>query len=154
MNFNAGLVRSYLYELMDEGTDPNNREKHFGLVRDDGTMKPSFVALRNEIALLRGAAAGASEEASLSFGLSGGGPALQHTLLRAGNGDFYLVLWLEMASTDADTSVPVRLTLDRPSSEVQTFLPLLSSEVQARFPAGSSFDLRVPDHPLIVKIVH
>ena len=52
-NFNAGVVRSYAYEFWDEGTDPANREDHFGLVRYDGSRKPSYLAIRNLLTILK-----------------------------------------------------------------------------------------------------
>jgi hypothetical protein len=153
-NFNAGVVRSYLYELMDEGTDPDDREAHFGLVRADGTLKPAFVVVRNTLAILRSGGPGRpAGHASLAYGLEGGGSSLHHTLLQAASNEFFLILWLEVSSTDADLSMPVRLTLGQPVKEVQTFVPLTSADPQSRLPGGSRFELRVPDHPLIVRIV-
>jgi hypothetical protein len=44
--FERGIVRSFLYELMDEGSGGHNPELHYGLLRVDGTAKPAFHALR------------------------------------------------------------------------------------------------------------
>ena len=151
-NFNCRVVRSYLYELMDEGVDPDDREAHFGLVRLDGSPKPAFIAVRNILALLRGAPGSATGPASLSFRLESRESSLHHTLLAGSAGQFFLVLWLDVPSTDATVSAPVRLILGRPVSEVQTFLPLVSTDPQSRQPAGTEFNFQVPDQPLIVKL--
>ncbi|WP_153811499.1 hypothetical protein [Terrimicrobium sacchariphilum] len=45
----------WLYEFRDGGTDPKDREHHFGVVKADGTPKPAFHALRSLIPLLRDA---------------------------------------------------------------------------------------------------
>lgn len=43
-----------LYELVDDRNDPNlfDTEANYGLLRNNLTEKPSYVALRNIIALL------------------------------------------------------------------------------------------------------
>jgi hypothetical protein len=50
--FAAGARRTYLYELADEKPDPAGRdpEQHFGLLHQDGTPKPAFVALQRLLA--------------------------------------------------------------------------------------------------------
>ncbi len=45
----------WLYEFRDGGTDPKNREHHFGVIEVDGTPKPAFYALRSLVPLLRDA---------------------------------------------------------------------------------------------------
>ncbi len=49
-NFAAGIRRTFLYELLDEGPEPAEWEQHWGLVRHDGTPKPAYRAVS---ALLR-----------------------------------------------------------------------------------------------------
>lgn len=52
--FNQGVERSYKYELLDLKDDKgmSDKECHFGLVRSDGSVKPSFTAIKNLIWLL------------------------------------------------------------------------------------------------------
>lgn len=52
--FNQGVERSYKYELLDLKDDKgmSDKECHFGLVRSDGSVKPSFTAIKNLISLL------------------------------------------------------------------------------------------------------
>lgn len=52
--FNQGVERSYKYELLDLKDDEkmSDKECHFGLVRSDGSVKPSFTAIKNLIWLL------------------------------------------------------------------------------------------------------
>lgn len=49
-----GVPRTYLYELLDEKPDPAGDlpQRHYGLVRYDGTPKPSFVAVQHLLQLL------------------------------------------------------------------------------------------------------
>ena len=51
--YEAGLPRTYMYELIDQGTSLTHREDHFGLLRNDGTEKPAFRALASMIAILK-----------------------------------------------------------------------------------------------------
>lgn len=52
--FNQGVERSYKYELLDlkDDKEMSDKECHFGLVRSDGSVKPSFTAIKNLIWLL------------------------------------------------------------------------------------------------------
>jgi len=37
----------WIYELRDGGTDPNDKECHFGLLKNDGTPKPAFWVMKD-----------------------------------------------------------------------------------------------------------
>ena len=52
--FNRGVERCYKYEFLDLRPDDGmtDMECHFGLVRADGTVKPSFTAIRNLLRIL------------------------------------------------------------------------------------------------------
>lgn len=54
-SFAAGVRRTFVYELLDEKPDPRllDPEQHFGLLRQDLSPKPAFLAVRNLIAALR-----------------------------------------------------------------------------------------------------
>jgi hypothetical protein len=53
-NFQAGVQRSYVYELIDDLPDPSdaNVQDHYGLLRANDTPKPAFTALQNLLALV------------------------------------------------------------------------------------------------------
>ncbi len=48
----SGVRRSFIYQLMDEGTDPGESEHHYGLLREDGAPKPAFGTLRTLMQVL------------------------------------------------------------------------------------------------------
>jgi hypothetical protein len=54
-NFRLGILRTFLYEFWDGGTDPNEGEHHWGLLRNDGTPKPAYTAIRDLLSALQGA---------------------------------------------------------------------------------------------------
>jgi hypothetical protein len=103
--FRNGIVRTFVYELYDEGTDPANPEHNFGLVYNDLTPKPAFQALASLIHLLSDPGP-ASIPGSLTYLLtpqSNGSYTrteyVHDLLLQKRNGDFYLLLWHEISDT-------------------------------------------------------
>ncbi len=89
--FRRGYFRSYQYELLGN---------EWGLLRDDLSERPAFVALKNPIALLRDDGNAAS--ASLDFALENAPGDMRQLLLRKSDGAFCLLLWREVPSWDVD----------------------------------------------------
>jgi hypothetical protein len=92
--FSAGVRRTFAYGPLDERVDParSDLQANFGLLREDLSPKPSFMALRNLIALLRPAGdRPESPPPPPDFTVSdAGGQYL--LLLDLGDGSFALVL--------------------------------------------------------------
>lgn len=148
--FNRGVTRTFLYELMDERAQ-SDMENNFGLIRADGTPKPTFYALKNLIGLLQDPQ-GSSASGSLSYYLTGNTKDVRHTLLKKNNGDLYLVMWLDVTSTDAAVSQKVTLNLVTPTQQATTYLTSRSTDLVSQFTAPTQIPLDVPDAPLIVKL--
>ena len=74
-HFNAGLDRTFLYELVDQGGE------QFGLLNGDGSPKPAYRSLRNFIDLFDDPGA-AFTPGRISVGLSGETDNIDHTLLQ------------------------------------------------------------------------
>jgi hypothetical protein len=158
-NFNAGVIRSFEYELIDQGTGITSSELRFGLLRVDGTEKPAYVALTNLIALLSdpGSAVAAGR---LNYSLSGDLTNLHHALLQKRDGRFYLILWLEVPSYDLQTKTditvnarPITVTLLTPISRVRTFVPLNSSNPISDISGSQTANVNVADHPVVLELV-
>jgi hypothetical protein len=96
-HWKRGIVRSCIYELYDEGTDPHEQEDNFGLLHHDYSNKPSFDAVKNTIALLKDPGAD-FEPGSLDFSLSGNTKNVETLLLQKRNGNFFLSIWLGVSS--------------------------------------------------------
>lgn len=62
----GGAAEVYLYEHLDEGTDPANQEHNWGLVRNDWSRKPIWAALQVWLAWDPVAQAGAEVDAALA----------------------------------------------------------------------------------------
>jgi hypothetical protein len=156
--FNRGVTRTFAYELLDEGSNQDNSEKNFGLLRSDYSPKPAFTALKNTIALLEDPGP-AFTPGSLDYTITAATADLHHTLLQKRDGDFFLALWREVQSFDTATKqdivvhdVPVTLTLNTPTLLAQTYLPNESALPTGLYPAPSQLNLGVGDEMLLVRV--
>ena len=97
-DWNAGVTRTYLYELADDGGTPFS---HYGLVDGLGNPKPAYVMLKNLLAHLSDPG-GTFATARLNYSLSA--PAtIHHVLLEQRTGRYHLVLWVEASEWDPTT---------------------------------------------------
>lgn len=168
-NFNHGIRRTYLYELIDRSADPRqtDHEFHWGLVQNDGTEKPAFRTLQTLIALVDGATGmpvdtsvqAAATPASFRYRIESTSSALHSTALRAPDGSLLLLLWQEVASysiaeqRDIDVpTLPVRVSLDRAAPSARLFDVSRGTQPLQQWTAATTFELQVPDHVLILRI--
>lgn len=160
--FNFGIVRTYSYELMDSNTSPipcSGSQPCFGLARGDGSAKPGYTAIQNEISILQDPGP-AFTPGTLTYSLSGTNNLIHHTLLNKRNGNFYLVLWQEIDSynnaknTDiSNPPVTVQLSFNEPMTQVNLYNPLSSSSPFSNQGNVQTLSLSVPDSALIVEII-
>jgi hypothetical protein len=104
--FRRGIARTFSYELLDEAPGAIEREDTFGLLRNDLSPKPAFLALRNLIEILEDPGP-AFAPASLPYDLGGDSEDVQHLLLQKRNGAFYLALWRAVDVWDPVAQTPV-----------------------------------------------
>jgi hypothetical protein len=154
--FIRNVQRTFAYELIDERAAPD-QENNFGLLRVDGSAKPSFTALKNLIALLRDPGP-AFQPRALSYQLSGGN-AVHHTVLQKRDGRFYVILWQEVPSFDLQTktnvAVPnesVSLTLNSAFQSAKAFQPNTATTPIWQVPRPTQLQLNVPDYPLVIEL--
>jgi hypothetical protein len=100
--FRRGIYRTYKYELVNQGLP--GREGVFGLLRNDLSEKPSFRAVKNLIAILsdKGPSFGPD---TLNYVLNGSMENVRQMLFQKRNGDFYLMIWLEVSSWDVNAKI-------------------------------------------------
>jgi hypothetical protein len=156
--FAAGIRRSYLTELMDEGVSTDNRELNFGLVRNNGAIKPAYKALQNLIAVLKDPGP-AFNPSSLSYSLGGDQTSLQRILLQKRNGVYYLALWQGVASYDLvnrkdlfPANRTVTVSFSSAVSSVRIFDPMASATAKSSVSRPTTVSVSVPDYPVIVEI--
>jgi serralysin len=159
--FKDGVSMDYLYELVDEGSDPSNPEDNFGLFTDNWTAKPAAVAIHDLMLLMGNQAAGGNAVApgTLSYSLTGIPSTTNSLLFEKSDGTFVLSIWNDARLTgpvaDADIAVPnvpVTLTLASPAAKIEVFDPLTGITAIESANNASQVTLSLPDHPILVEI--
>ncbi|SKC70472.1 calcium-binding protein [Paraburkholderia hospita] len=160
----AGVKRVYVYELLDEKSDPQNKsgEMHFGMFRFDNSPKPVAHAVRNLTTILKASTTSRVKDAArstLSYTLSDMPPSANSLLLQKKDGRFVLVLWNESQIWDRAKGTPVtmppaRVNVDfgATARRVDVYDPLVSAA-----PIASQRDVRqlpvdVPDHVILLEV--
>jgi len=156
--FNYGIPGTFLYELIDVYNDANDPQKNFGLLRNDGSEKPAFIALKNLISLLKDPGSDFTLGA-LNYRLSGNMTNVHHTLLQKHDGTFYLILWQEVSGFDVNSTSninvanqQVKLTLLQPIQSAVIYLPNNSINPLEQDSNPNQINLNVADYPLVVEL--
>ncbi len=160
-NFKAGVPRTFLYELYDEGADPagTDREMHFGLFRADGTPKPAATALHNLTTILAGAGPGGNAAASLpGLTISGLPDTDMQVVLTRDARTVDVVVWAEPRIWDAAAhtaiqpdAAAVTIGLGQTVQTVRVFDPLTGTAPVATYQNLATVQVAVTDHPLIIE---
>jgi hypothetical protein len=148
--FNVGVRRTYSYELIDQGTNIAVREQKFGLLRNDGSEKPAFTYLKRLLDLVRDPGTPFTR-GRLDYKLTGDLTSVHHALLQKRDGRFYLVLWLEVPSTDALQSRSITVTLGR-ARDALVYVPALGTTPQKQVASASSLGLTVADRVTVLEL--
>ncbi len=109
-----GVTRSFAYEFIDgfANDDLNNAECHFGLLRHDGSEKPSYRVIKTVLGELRDAGPKATATAGrLALDVQGGDGATRQVLAQKRDGTWILVLWQEVPSWDPDRRIDIEVPL-------------------------------------------
>lgn len=132
-NFTSGVVRTFLYELMDGGSDPANTEHHYGLVRFDGTPKPAYHAVRALLWALQdqdGKTTGAIIDQGAELRFSDAPLDLRQQVLHMRDGRVIMAFWRAVRSWDVeggeDIAVPrqpVSVISSRIAIRAELFVP-------------------------------
>ena len=112
--YRKGLTRTYIYELVDAPVAGIAAHSGYGLVRADGTPKPSFRAVAN---LLRVFNDPGKVMPPVPFGytVDGGTEAVRHMAFQKKDGSTLLAIWIEASAYDLDK----RQTLEVPPQTVK-----------------------------------
>jgi hypothetical protein len=160
-DFARNITRTYLYEFLDEFPDPGltHFQKHWGLIRADGSEKPAFTAVKNLIGELKEDAEPAHMN-QLAWSLSTENAQIHHLLLQKSNGEFDLILWQEIVSYDyrrqadiVNAPVSAILTLGQKAHTIALYEPTAGAQPLHIYTDVVSVPLEIPDHPLVVKMM-
>lgn len=153
--FNYGIGRTYLYEFINVYNNPDSLYVNFGLLRNDGSEKPAYSALKNLINLLKEPGASFTP-GSLDYALGGSTDNIHHTLLQKKDGRFYLILWKEAYGYNVDIrqylSVPsqkVSVTLNTYISKATIYVPNDSADAKSSQTNPKQLDVEVGDRPIV-----
>ena len=156
--FRAGIVHTSVYEIIDEHVSQADAESNYGLMRNDGTPKPAYNAMKNMLTLLADPGAAFTPSTSLSYTLAGTTPTIRQALFQKRDGRFYLVLWNDVlvynpsAKTDvANSVVPVAVQLAVQPRSITRYQPLVSAAGTSVTPS-KSVAVAVLDNPVILEI--
>jgi hypothetical protein len=155
--------RFYIYELVDSGTDPRDREHNLGMIRYDFSRKPVFHSIRRVMDTLK-SASGSVVPRDVDIRFSGDTPAIERVLLQKADGNYLLMMWQEVPSWDTRTMrrIPVTprsvtVTLPRAANfTVHDTIPFPSEPGRDAPPASipgarTSATVDVPDHLIFVE---
>ncbi len=152
--FNANVEKVFIYELFDQGypAAPTQKEGAFGLLRNDGSRKPAFTALRDLVGLLQDPGP-TFTPGSLDITITGGGTTVQSALMQKRNGRFYLAVWNEVGrSTDTDASKTVSVQWDV-SKNVNVYRHSQGSTAIATYNNVTNLSaFTVPDDVLVLEL--
>ncbi|HEV3156818.1 MAG TPA: hypothetical protein VGZ00_05670 [Candidatus Baltobacteraceae bacterium] len=152
--WNAGIVRIYLYEMLDEGG------QGYGLLHSSASPKPAYTALQSLLGALTDRGASFSTT-PLSYGLSAGS-TVDHLLLQKRDGSYRLVLWNEVSGWNTTTNTAVTVA---PQTVTLSFAKAPSAISAATIgdtgaaatdtitsPSASLYQLPIDDHVTIITI--
>jgi hypothetical protein len=159
--WNAGIKRTYIYELADNSDDTannnNTSESHFGIVNYDFTAKPSYTAIKNLISLLSDPSDFSA--GSLNYTITGGTATTDSLLMEKQNGSYWLAIWQDDSLYNRDnrtsiapTQVPVKLSFSKPMASIKTYDPLQSTSPVSTTTNVSSYNLTSTPSVTLVNI--
>lgn len=123
--WNAGIARTYLYELLDEGG------QQFGILDSTGAPKAAYVAIKNLI--------GAYADHGPAFTLTplaciiGRPITVQSMTAQKRNGSYIIALWNEVQEWDSWQGVPGTVTAAPAQTATLTFVKNPTSVIGATF---------------------
>ena len=158
----SGIVKIYLYQLLDAYPDPsaNEMEKHFGLFDVGYRPKPAASAIRNLISTISTADrdTAAANARSPSVTLSSGDLKVKSLLVTGDGSSATLILWDERKIWDSEKNVPlpvpavdVRVESDRAFSTVDVIDPTKAAEPIQTLGKAQSVTVALEGHPILIK---
>jgi hypothetical protein len=111
--FRAGIERTFLYELVDEWSDPgrNKRDSNFGLLRNDFSPKPAYRSLK-ALMELTAPAGHIGRLTPVRVGVKGPSD-VRWQLLQTAPRRYAIVLWREVRVWDENRRASVRVSARR-----------------------------------------
>ncbi|RYG22683.1 hypothetical protein EON82_16355 [bacterium] len=141
-----GMVRTYIYDLIDLSTNHDDAESNFGLLRHDGSPKPAFQALAQVMEWM--AQPSATKVRSMNISISS--PKIRSAAYGLRDG-ILLVLWNPSTSTSGDENVRTMVNLGRRFPSIVRMDPLDRGRKEILSP-GRTVLTDVPDWPIVLRL--
>jgi hypothetical protein len=151
-----GVPKTFLYDLVDDGTNPTDLESNFGLFDQAGNPKPVATNLHNLMTVLADSGT-VTSPGTLSYSLAGMPGTALSMLLQKSDGSFWIAVWNATASLSNGTSdvVPptsnITVTFAKKQSTT-TFDPVAGTKAIASANNTTTVALALSADPLIVEI--
>jgi hypothetical protein len=154
-----GIVRTYLYELVDENTNTSGTtvSDYYGEFHSDWTPKVGATAIHNLTTILKSAGSGTA--ANVFNSSVSGLPATGHSFLLGSSTAWDLAVWIDATVYNpanevdiAAPSYPVTVNLGATYSNVAVYDPMIGPAPIATYSNVSTLSISVVDHPLIVQV--
>jgi hypothetical protein len=159
--FRRGIARTFAYELINQRRDPDrdHPEADFGLLRNDFSEKPAYVALRRLTGLLSDRGPRFAPR-TLNYRVAGAPSSLRQLLLQKRDGTFYLALWNSVSVWDQTNVFAlrpankwVRLKLRGTARKLEVFRPNQSGAPVGGRSNSRGLPLQLSPNVTVVKIV-
>jgi hypothetical protein len=155
-HWNAGIRRTYLYELLSNGTGSTS---DWGLLASDGTKKPAYYAVANLVSLL-GDKGPAFQPVDLNYSVVGGDSTLHRLVLQKRDGSYFVALWVEQQGYDPDAHVDMPVDPQPIVFNTAATFPSVTVHQWDRqgavtstiLPGGNSFSLVVTDKIMVLQL--
>ena len=156
-----GVQATFLYELLDEATDPagTDPELHYGLFNVDGSPKLAATALHNLTTILGTIDATPAATPTLALDSVGMPATGQGLMLNAAGGAAVVAVWAEPQIWDpvlhqeiVAPITPTTITFGTMAGTVTVFDPLVGSAPIATYSDVSSVTIGLTDHPILIEV--
>lgn len=163
-DFKNGVVSTYIYQLEDGFSDPNNlnSEDHYGLFEADGTPKLGAIAVHNLTTILvdTGANAQTFTTTPLSYAVTNLPYSATQFVLQKSTGVYEIALWNETRIWNSTTLTEIALvpatvtvTLDQVYQTINVYDTITSSSPVATYHNVSSVNVALAADAMIIEVI-
>jgi hypothetical protein len=153
-HFDRGIQRTFIHEFKNQGTG-TQRQHNWGLLRNNNTKKPAFIAIDNLLAVF----GTGGQTGTLSYTVTTTPTDFRSVLLRNGAGEYFLVVWRKLKVYTPSTETELYpaasnavIRFDQTVSTVQRFTPTTSTSSQQSWTSPTSVTVSLGAEVQVLKI--
>lgn len=142
-----GIARTCFDYLTEDAVDDSD----LGVIDGAGVPRPALKTISNLMKSIEAQGGPAFSPGRLAYSLSAG-PQVHQLLLQGPSGTFFLVVWLEVPSTDEDAFESAVIQFTKPMANVVAHRIDSPDKVVVRAKDVARIELKVPDVPVVIAI--